>query len=78
MGNSFLIREIPSSPEALGTVCFDLTAENITETPHYQRKSQDQGSTGTSPEMLKAGEQLRPKSFAGFLGTRKRFIKTKL
>lgn len=67
-GNSFLILcfcQIPTSPKA-PCISFDPTAENITRTLNYQRNGQVHGNTGVRPEMLKAGEQLWPESFAVF------------
>lgn len=73
MGNSFLIRKIPSSHEALAMVRVDLTEANIRASRHYQSESQVQGKPGT----LKAGGQLTAKCFAGFIRTRKLFIRKK-
>lgn len=79
--NSFLIHMFLWDPyiswSSGYSISFDLTAENITETLNYQRKRQAQGSTGISPELLKAGGQLRPETFAGFFATGKGLI-TKL
>lgn len=66
---------MPLSPEALRTVAaLTLVLQNITETFNYQlKKSQAQGSTGTSPknaqgrETIKTGIRLQ-----GFFATRKK------